>query len=244
MTSRVLILRPEPGATATLARAQTLGLDALARPLFAVRELDWTPPDPATWDALLLGSANALRHAGALPQSWRGRPAYVVGEATAEAARAAGLAIAGIGSGGLQGVLGDVAPNHTRLLRLAGRERVVLDVPAAIRIETCEVYAAEPLPPPADLAEILARPLVVLLHSGEAAARFCEVCDALSVDRARLSLALIGPRLRQRLRPHLGTGWARLESACEPSDAALLALAVRMCQDIASGSHFQTQKRP
>ena len=41
---RVLVLRPEPGASATVERARARGLDAFAVPLFAIEPLDWDVP--------------------------------------------------------------------------------------------------------------------------------------------------------------------------------------------------------
>ncbi len=38
---RLFILRPEPGASATVREAAELGLDAVAMPLFSVEPLDW-----------------------------------------------------------------------------------------------------------------------------------------------------------------------------------------------------------
>lgn len=64
MSARVVILRPQPGAEATVEAACALGLDALCYPLFSVEPMDWTPPDPAGFDALMLTSANTIRHAG------------------------------------------------------------------------------------------------------------------------------------------------------------------------------------
>ena len=88
---RVLVLRPEPGATATVRQARERGLDAVAVPLFEVDPMAWEAPDPFGFDGLLLTSANALRHGGDRLQSLRGLPVYAVGDATAEAAREAGL---------------------------------------------------------------------------------------------------------------------------------------------------------
>ena len=65
MNRPIVVLRPEPGARATVARIEALGGHALAAPLFAIRPLPWTPPDPADHDALVLTSANAARMAGA-----------------------------------------------------------------------------------------------------------------------------------------------------------------------------------
>ena len=44
---RLLVLRPEPGASATVERARALGLDAVAMPLFEVEPVAWDAPDPA-----------------------------------------------------------------------------------------------------------------------------------------------------------------------------------------------------
>ena len=62
--SKVVILRPEPGASATLARAAAAGIAAVAIPLFAIAPVDWVAPDAKAYDALLLTSANAVRFAG------------------------------------------------------------------------------------------------------------------------------------------------------------------------------------
>jgi uroporphyrinogen-III synthase len=226
----LLILRPEPGASATLAAARKLGLEARAFPLFAVRPLGWEPPAQGEVDALLLGSANALRHAGDALALYRGLPAYAVGETTAEAAQAAGLNVIATGRGGLQPLLSALLPHHHRLLRLAGRERIVLDPPPTVAITTREVYASEPLPMPEGLAKALAGPALVLLHSGEAAARFAHVCEEAHVDRTAIALAAIGPRVAERA----GEGWAQVRSAPSADDTALLALAVEMCQKPAS----------
>ena len=67
MTRPIAVLRPEPGNAATADRIAALGLAAIRLPLFEVRALDWAPPDPAGFDALLLTSANAPRLAGPGP---------------------------------------------------------------------------------------------------------------------------------------------------------------------------------
>lgn len=228
----VLVLRPEPGASATLAAARALGLAARAFPLFAVRPLVWEPVPVDAIDGLLLGSANAVRHAGPALAAYNGRPAYVVGEATARAARTAGLDVVMVGSGGLQGVLDalppEPRPQPLRLLRLAGRERIVLEVPPQVTLLTREVYASEPVAMPPGLAERLARPALALLHSGEAGARLGQLCEEFGLDRSLIAIAAIGPRVAERA----GTGWAALRSATSPDDAALLALAKEMCQEL------------
>lgn len=226
----MLVLRPEPGASATLAAARALGLAAWAFPLFAVRPLAWEPVPVDAIDGLLLGSANAVRHAGPALAAYNGRPAYVVGEATARAARMAGLDVVMVGSGGLQGVLDALPPQPRplRLLRLAGRERIVLEVPPQVTLLTREVYASEPVAMPPGLADRLTRPALALLHSGEAGARLGQLCEELGLDRSLIAIAAIGPRVAERA----GTGWAALRSATSPDDAALLVLAKEMCQEL------------
>jgi len=231
MSLPVLILRPEPGASATLEAARQMGLDARACPLFAVRPLAWEPLPRAHVDAVLLGSANALRHGGPALAQYRGVPAYAVGARTAEAARAAGLDVVASGKGGLQAMLGALAPGHRRLLRLAGRERVDLELPTGVEVVLREVYASEPLALPLEIAALLSRPALALLHSGSAAAHFAHLCDVHGIDRSRLLLAAIGPRVAAQA----GAGWRDLRSASLPDDAALLALASRMCQEAGPG---------
>lgn len=223
----VIVIRPQPGCDASLGAAREMGLDARGFPLFEVKPLPWDPPAPEEVDALLIGSANALRHAGAALGAYRGKPAYAVGEATAQAARAAELDVVVAGEGGLQEVLGLVQTRHRRLLRLAGQTRVDLTPPEGIAIVEREVYRSEPLPMPPELEEMLRNPAIVLLHSAEAARHFAEECDARKIERSAIRLAALGPRIAQSA----GSGWADLATAEKPEDKALLALAEQMCQE-------------
>jgi len=222
-------VRPEPGASATLQAARALGMEAEAHPIFVVRPIPWAPVPREEIDAVILGSANAIRHGGTALEDLRGLPAYCVGQTTATVAQAAGFTIAGIGTGGLQNVLDALAPEHRRLLRLAGVTYVPLTLPPGVTMTTREVYASVPTPLDTLLAHALQAPTVVLLHSGEAADHFAAICAKAMIDRARIALAVIGPRVAQMA----GTGWARIETADQPSDTALLALAREMCQDLA-----------
>jgi len=223
----LVIIRPQPGCDATLAAAKDLGLDARGFPLFTIAPVAWSPPEPETVDALLIGSANALRHGGEGVQRFAGKPAYVVGRATADAAREAGLAIAAVGRGGLQPVLDCIDPAHKRLLRLAGRERLTLSLPADATMVERIVYASDPQPVPQELAHLLTGPAVVMLHSAEAARHFAEECDRLGIARGHIALATIGPRVSDAV----GTGWNAVKTAQMPGDPALLALAGDMCQN-------------
>jgi uroporphyrinogen-III synthase len=228
----LLVVRPEPGNAATLAAAQALGLAAHGEPLFRVVPRPWTPPPAAEFDALLIGSGNVLRHGGPALGNYEALPAYVVGETTAQAARAAGFTVGATGSGGLQDLVPRlVEDGHRRVLRLAGAEHVPLRAGPDTGIETVVVYAAETLQLGNAAAAVLAQQPFVLLHSAAAAARFAAECDRLRVDRGTISLACLGPRVAAAA----GIGWASVASAERPSDSALLALAAGMCQTGAFG---------
>ena len=76
--TRVVVLRPEPGNADTCAKLRGLGLEPLAMPVFTVVPVAWTPPDFGGFDAVLLTSANAVRH-GALPDTLKALPVIAVG---------------------------------------------------------------------------------------------------------------------------------------------------------------------
>jgi uroporphyrinogen-III synthase len=224
----LLVVRPEPGNAATLAAAQALGLSAHGDPLFEIVPVAWTAPPAAHFDAVLIGSANVLRHGGAALASYAGLPAYVVGQATAEAARVAGFAVAAVGRGGLQGLEAHlVEDGRHRVLRLAGAEHVPLVIPLESTIETVVLYEARPKPLSTASAGLLSDDMVVMLHSAAAARHFTAECDRLSIARQTVALACIGPRVVAAA----GDGWSSVASAERPDDTALLALAARMCKN-------------
>jgi len=215
---RLLVLRPEPGASATLARARAMGLEAVAVPLFEVEPVDWDAPDAGGFDGLLLTSANAVRCAGAQLQELRGLKAYVVGEATAEAARDAGFDIASTGDAGVDRLLGSIEPD-LRLLHLCGEDRRAPQ-DARQTITPLAVYRAKPIECPQ-----LPAPggSVALIHSPRAGRRFAE----LVTDRTGAALAAISAAAAEAA----GTGWKSIEVAERPEDEALLALAARLCNN-------------
>jgi uroporphyrinogen-III synthase len=223
--TKVISIRPEPGLSATLAAGRAVGLDIAGWPLFELRALAWEPPDPEGISALLIGSAAAIRLAGPGLAAFADKPVHAVGEATAEAARAAGFRVATVGEGGLQKLLGTLATGPLRLLRIAGAEHVPLIAPEGIRIETRIAYESAPLPMPDGLADALREGALVLLHSAAAARHFAAECDRLELSRTPIALAALGPRIAAAA----GVGWAQVRSADSPREAALLALARDMC---------------
>lgn len=208
------MLRPEPGNTRTADRFRRAGHVVRQLPLFAVRPLDWQVPDPARYDTLLLTSANAVRQAGAGLAALRHLPVVAVGEATAAAARAAGLSVALTGTGDAGGALTAAArAGLRRPLHLAGRERTVLP-----GVDAVAVYASEVLPVAPGTLALFRRP-VALLHSARAARRLADLTVMEAVDRAGWTLAAFS----EVVAAAAGQGWGRVLVAAAPRDGCLLA---------------------
>ena len=220
--TRIVAIRPGPGLSATLDAGRELGLEIHGSPMFEIRALAWHGPDPASIDALLIGSANAIRHGGAQLALYLDKPVHAVGKTTAAAARSAGFEVAAVGEGGLQAVLDTVAA-PARLLRVAGAEHVPLTAPKGVEIETVIAYESAALP--LDPALVDAERTIVLLHSAAAAQHFAQECNRLGIDRSALEIAALGPRIASSA----GKDWAAIHIASRPDDAELLALVRSLC---------------
>jgi uroporphyrinogen-III synthase len=213
---RLLVLRPEPGASATIERARQRGLEAIAAPLFEIEPVAWDVPDPTSFDGLLLTSANALRHGGPGIEALRGLPVYAVGESTAEAARSAGFIIARTGASGVDDLLDSIAPGLA-LLHPCGEHR--REPSAALHpITRVTTYRSRTLEAP-DLGA--APGTVALVHSPRAGERLA----ALVAARGAMRIAAISPAAAAAV----GDGWDMVGTAEQPNDDALLALAARLC---------------
>lgn len=217
MMRPLLILRPQPGADATAARAAAMGVDAIVAPLFRIAPRDWELPN-APFDALLVTSANAARAI-----DWRvdrGMAVYAVGEATRAALADAGFSKVTAGDTDVANLVRCAAEDGVRhLLHLAGEDRTSFD-PAGLTIETRVIYAAEPCDPQPVFAEALERDAVALLHSARAAKRFRELAGP------GHRIAAISPAVLAAA----GEGWAATATAAQPTDDALLAAAAELCQ--------------
>ena len=215
---RLVILRPEPGASATAKRARAMGLEPVAMPLFEVEPVDWEAPNAGSFDALLLTSANAVRHAGEALQNLRQLPVYAVGEATAAAAREAGFDIASTGNAGVERLLESIE-GDVRLLHLCGAHRTETDAKQVIT--AIPVYRASELPIPDEFRRIEGH--VAAVHSPRAGKRLAE----LDIDRSTVRIAAISEAAASAA----GPGWERCDAADTPDEAALLALAARLCDN-------------
>ncbi|MFT9222752.1 uroporphyrinogen-III synthase [Gluconobacter oxydans] len=196
----VLVTRPEPGLSATMAEVRALGWDAVACPMLDITTFE--PVAPGEFRAVLVTSANALP---ALRDSPRDRLVVAVGARTAARARKAGFVNVEAADGDARalaafcrarGILGaDVL--------LASGEGYGVDLARDLGVQRIEVYAAckrEALPD--DAAEALRGGRVdsVLLYSGKTAEAFrealgAEEVTALSAVRALCLSEAIAARL-------------------------------------------------
>ena len=224
--SSLLILRPEPGASQSIARAARLGLEAVAAPIFTIAPLAWEPPDPRRYHAILFTSANAVRHGGEPLHRYAHLPCFVVGEATAAAATDAGFKVAAVGpSDGAATVALMIEHGVSTAIHPCGREHIPL---TGIAIDDVPVYASDPVPslPPAATQAIGADALVAL-HSPRAARVFAELADMAGLARATVSLIAISEAAADAA----GEGWQAKAVAPAPRDEALLALAAKLCKN-------------
>ncbi|MBD8678064.1 uroporphyrinogen-III synthase [Sphingomonas sp. CFBP 13720] len=213
MSRPLAVLRPEPGNAATAAAIEAAGRMAIRLPLFDIVALAWTAPPVEDHDALILTSANAVRHAGTALARYAALPVHAVGAATAAAARAAGLRVVATGIADGRALLDAAqAGGVTRGLLLTGRERAVAGHPALSGIRA--VYAADPV----DRVDVtMLAGSVALVHSVRAAERLAALVGA----RGEIAVAALSAAIAAAL----GTGWRAVAIADAPIDAATIAAA-------------------
>lgn len=221
--SRLLVLRPEPGADATLRRAAALGMEALSYPLFTVDPVAWTPPDPAGFDALMMTSANAVRMAGNALALYRHLPAYAVGQRTADALAQAGFDRIEAGEADGGAIARTMAKaGHRHALHLRGRDSAPID-PGLLHITPVIVYAAIERGDAAGLAAIMRPDMIALVHSARAGRRLAALTD----DKLRPGISIVA--ISAAAQAACGEGWRAIAAATRPTDEAMLALARHLC---------------
>ena len=223
--SPVVVLRPQPGATATANRVRAIGLTAVSYPLFTVEPLAWTAPDPAGLDAVMLTSANAVWHGGPALTAYHGLPVFAVGEASARAASEHGFAQVVLAGPDAQATATAIAAaGYRQVLHLRGEDARPFD-PGHLRVTGIPVYRAAPVGNAAGLAAAAPAGSVLLVHSARAGARL----DALVPldQRATFRVVAISPAALAAA----AAGWAKARAAEVPTDAAMLALARQMCEE-------------
>lgn len=212
----LVLIRPEPGLTASAERAQAMGLEVIRWPLFRIEPVAWSVPDADDYDAMLLTSANAARQAGSGLSQLSGLPVYAVGNMTAEVARQAGLSVIGVGDAGVDALL-QIVPTETRLLHPTGAEQTMRSVARTIRdIIVYRSVTVEGAVPAVLVGSVVA------VHSPRAGRELA----ARIANRASITIAAIS----EVAAIVCGSGWAQVSVAEKPDDGHLLSLAATLCQ--------------
>ena len=216
---RVVVLRPEPGASETVARAAARGLDAVAIPLFRIEPLDWQAPDAGA----VRCPAVDQRQRRAIRRTRAGSIARASGSRGRRGDRRRGACMRVRCRQRRRyrcGAAPWLARPEASALHLAGEDR---GRSTSRPIEAIAVYRSRAIEAPEDLKT--AEEAVVLVHSPRAG-------SASPMPRPA--------RARSRLDPHrrdqrgCGGGCRHrlecIEAAAHPTDDALLALAGRLCE--------------
>ncbi len=186
---KILVTRPQPGADQTAARLKQHGFEAVVLPFTEMVPVSPTAelPDPTDTQALVVTSANAIRYARPdLIESYRSVPVYAVGDATKQAAVAAGFSAVQSANGNAQDLVtlvkSDLIPGGG-LLYLCGETRTS-DIEVCLsntnfRLVTIETYRTKKVSQLTYKFESMRK-----LHSLDAVALFssisAEIYDALT----------------------------------------------------------------
>ncbi|MDR3532838.1 MAG: uroporphyrinogen-III synthase [Rhodopila sp.] len=226
---RVLITRPEPGATQTAGRLRALGFFPVIAPLLSIAARDVRAPDDVA--ATLLTSRNAV---AACPPSLRDRPIFAVGTATAACAAEAGFSRVFNADGDASALANLVAdtlsPGDGSLLLPTGQgqgtELATSLRRRGFRVVRRVAYQAVGV---SALPEVAATHLrqhqlaAALFFSAETARLFVRLvqADGLAEAVCDVEAVSISERTAVALRP---LTWRRVSVAAKPNQDAMLAL--------------------
>jgi uroporphyrinogen-III synthase len=229
MLKRVLITRPEPGATQTAIRLTALGFFPIIAPVLSIVPKAVNPPK--TWAATILTSRNAVQ---ACPSSVHDRLAFAVGAATAAEAVKAGFSHVRNADGDAT-VLADLiaatlSPHDGTLVLPVGQGqggRLAFSLRhRGFRVIRRVAYRASPvdaLPEAAKSSLTRGEVALAMFFSGETSRHFERLLHMANlVDAVRnVEAVAISERAAMALRP---LPWRRIQVATHPNQDAMLAL--------------------
>jgi uroporphyrinogen-III synthase len=226
--NRVWITRAQPGANATAQRITALGFEPVVAPALVVKELP-AVVDLAGVGALAFTSVNAVR-AFARRSPVRDLPVFVVGMATAVAAKEAGFGQIESADGNVHSLARLIAGRATEqagILLHPGAAEAAGDLvgdlkQVGIPARAVALYDTVPADVPASVLEALASIGVVLVHSPKAARRLATILAGQTV--AHMTALGLSPEV---CAPLAEAGLAQTIAAPLPTEDALLSLLVR-----------------
>lgn len=235
MMRRVLVTRPEPGASATASALRPAGFDPVIASLTAILPL---PVDGAFdidgIDAVAVTSANALRHA---PERLIARlaelPLFTVGEATAAIAREAGFRSITTGCGDAADLADSLlanVPTQATVLYLCGKVRrrdfertLGAKGRKTVPLETYDTGRRDVVDAARQLLGLGSRFHAVLVHSSEAAVALANVLTRPDVADLFDEAMLVAISTRAAA-PVEALFSGRIAIAPQPNDAAMVSM--------------------
>ena len=246
MAKMTLIIRPQPDANRDVALLQRYGVPAIASPSMQGMQQQYELPDPLRFFGTIMTSRNAVDaitisgHASA--SEWLKMPAFVVGAASAAAARDAGFSNIIIGAGGGVGLLAPIRryitdrkckQNNGNLpLLWPSAAEISFDLVAAlaehdIAVQRLPVYQMIAN----DALDVAARDKIgegaigaVVAMSPRSIKIFQKNLDAAGKSSSISGMALIAGSAA--IAAAAGAGWQAIHVARQPRRSRLLALAV------------------
>ncbi|MDX8478204.1 uroporphyrinogen-III synthase [Mesorhizobium sp. VK24D] len=230
---RVLVTRPEPGASRTARRLEAQGFQPILLPLTETIALPLDRSAVPQAAAVAVTSANAVRHAPKeLVAALAALPCHAVGRRTAEACRAAGFVSVAEGPGDA-GALADAIGRELagkEIVYLCGRVRFPVFeerlAAAAVRVHAIETYDTVRLNlGDEEIAARLSKKPVdaALVYSAEAAAALSALVRQAALrglfDKA--AFLALSARVAKALD---GIDGQKIRIASQPDEVALLAL--------------------
>jgi uroporphyrinogen-III synthase len=219
---KILVTRPEPGATATAVQLTLLGFEPVLLPCLAIKpRATKFPEQPA---ALIITSAQAIR---SLPSSFRQIRSFCVGDATAIKLREAGFVSVESAAGDAKTLFRLITARRipgTHLLAVGQRHGLALARQlreAGITVVRRSVYSAAPLRElPAAIGAALGAGEIdkALFYSAETAKAFMRLNPPGTAGMESLALS---PAIAEVLK---NLPWRTIRVALAPAEADLLAL--------------------
>ncbi len=219
---KLLVTRPEPGASATAARLAAMGHEPVVLPCLTIRTT--APRLPEKPAALVITSGQAVP---ALPAALHHVPAFCVGDATAAKLREAGFTRVESARGNADDLFRLIAARHVpglHLLAVGERHGLALAArlrEAGIKVLRRKVYTVTPT---RRLPETVAAALAggdiagALFYSAETARAFARLNPPGTAAITAYALSKTVAEALQDL------PWAQIRAAVAPTEADLMAL--------------------
>ncbi|WP_274627432.1 uroporphyrinogen-III synthase [Arvimicrobium flavum] len=231
MGVRVLVTRPEPGASRTAGNLVAAGFEPVRLPLTRIEPLEQADIGDPRVSAVAITSANAVRHASStLLASVNHLPCFAVGEETGDAARRSGFADVRVSGGNAPALARMIAMDRgagARIAYLCGRlRRPTFETSLAVArilvtsIETYDTLAIDYTPDEFH-AHVGSQPVpFVLLYSAEAAIAFIRLINSIAEHRALAHARLVC--ISRRVGAVFAGEGHEIVVAPEPTEASML----------------------